>query len=666
LVSIVNGRIVYNPNGLPAAHIDPATLQDVPAVDSFTYVLADEFGATAAATVTVTVRPFDLTTANDVVNFATDGHNHTVNAVIGAPGTATLNSGDQLTGGAGSDTLAIVGDNAAFSLASLATFSGFEAVRLDGTGESLTLRNGASLTVNGGSGNTVTLSTSGDVVRFAGGSNTVNATIGGTLNAGDSLTGGSGVDTLVLTNGGTANLNALAAFAGFEAVRLAGTGETLVLRNGVDLAVAAGSNNTVTLGTGSDAVTFAGGTNTVNATAATLNAGDRLLGGSNTDTLALSGAGSFDLSALATFSGFEAVALDRNLGETLVLRNGVNLAVTGASNDTVTLGTGNETVSFTGGTNTVNAVIGTGATLGAADRLSGGGGTDTLALTGDGGALDLNTLATFTGFERVSLGGAGEILTLRNGTSLTVLGGHGNAVVLGSGSDTVSFTDGANTVTAATATLNGGDSLAGGTGTDTLVLTGGGSFNLNAIAGLSGFETVSLTQPATLILRNGAGLAATGSAAGDTITGGTGNDTIAGAGGADSLSGGAGADHFVYTAAGGGAQSSVQTGLDVIADFAHGTDKIDLNGFAFTPLEKALTADAAVNGFTGGSVANYFHAAAADGPAIKVEYLNGTTQAQVYVDVNRDGNFDKATDIAIHLNNIAATAHLTLGDFSFG
>jgi Ca2+-binding RTX toxin-like protein len=161
-------------------------------------------------------------------------------------------------------------------------------------------------------------------------------------------------------------------------------------------------------------------------------------------------------------------------------------------------------------------------------------------------------------------------------------------------------------------------------------------------------------------------LTATGSASADTITGGTGNDTIVGGGGGDSLTGGAGADHFVYTAAGGGAQSSVQTGLDVIADFAHGTDRIDLNGFGFTAPEKALAADAAVNGFTGGSVANYFHAAGVDGPAVKVEYLNGTTQAQVYIDVNRDGNFDRAVDITIHLNNIAATAHLTLADFSFG
>jgi Ca2+-binding RTX toxin-like protein len=161
-------------------------------------------------------------------------------------------------------------------------------------------------------------------------------------------------------------------------------------------------------------------------------------------------------------------------------------------------------------------------------------------------------------------------------------------------------------------------------------------------------------------------LTANGSTVGDTITGGTGNDTIIGGGGADSVTGGGGADHFVYTVAGDAAQSSVQAGLDVIADFTHLTDKIDLNGFGFTAPEKALAADAAVASFASASAANYFHSAGVDGPAIKVEYLSGTTQAQVYVDVNKDGNFDRATDIAIHFNNIAATAHLTLADFSFG
>src|SRR2546429_1000386 len=113
----------------------------------------------------------------------------------------------------------------------------------------------------------------------------------------------------------------------------------------------------------------------------------------------------------------------------------------------------------------------TASTLLAADGLTGGSGTDTLALTG-AGSFDLSSLAAFAGFENVNLNGTGEILTLKTGQALTVAGGSGNTVTLGTGTDMVSFTGGANTVNATSTTLNAGDSLTGGAGTDTLALTG--------------------------------------------------------------------------------------------------------------------------------------------------------------------------------------------------
>jgi len=75
-------------------------------------------------------------------------------------------------------------------------------------------------------------------------------------------------------------------------------------------------------------VTFTSGTNTINGTVgagATLNAGDQLTGGSGTDTLASTGAGTADLFALAAFSGIENVTLAAS--ETLVLRNSIGLNV---------------------------------------------------------------------------------------------------------------------------------------------------------------------------------------------------------------------------------------------------------------------------------------------------------------------------------------------------
>jgi Ca2+-binding RTX toxin-like protein len=58
--------------------------------------------------------------------------------------------------------------------------------------------------------------------------------------------------------------------------------------------------------------TFVGGAgaNTVYGTAATLNAGDSLTGGSGNNVLELIGSGSFYVSQLASFTGFQSIKLD--------------------------------------------------------------------------------------------------------------------------------------------------------------------------------------------------------------------------------------------------------------------------------------------------------------------------------------------------------------------
>ena len=89
---------------------------------------------------------------------------------------ATLNSGDFLMTG-GTDSLSIFGAGS-FDLNSLAAFTGFEAVTLTGRGESLTLKNDQTLSVNADSSETVTLSTGNDTVTFASGMNFDNQPLG--------------------------------------------------------------------------------------------------------------------------------------------------------------------------------------------------------------------------------------------------------------------------------------------------------------------------------------------------------------------------------------------------------------------------------------------------------------------------------------------------------
>jgi hypothetical protein len=169
-----------------------------------------------------------LGTGSDTVSFT--GGTNTVNAVIGTG--ATLNSTDKLTGGTSTDTLSLSGTGS-FDMNSLVGFSAFEFVNLTGTGESLTLRNSQSVTVNAGSGNTVTLGTGSEAVSFTDGTNTINAKIGtgATLNSGDSLTGGTGTDTLSLSGTGSFDLNNLSKFTGFEEVDLTGSGQTLIVKD---------------------------------------------------------------------------------------------------------------------------------------------------------------------------------------------------------------------------------------------------------------------------------------------------------------------------------------------------------------------------------------------------------------------------------------------------
>src|SRR3954470_19788779 len=84
-----------------------------------------------------------------------------------------------------------------------------------------------------------------------------------------------------------------------------------------------------TLTTGTDTFVGTSADETVNGTSAALNATDSLDGGTGYDALALFGSGTFDLSSLAQFIGFEEVDVTNITGgaSNLTLRNGVDLTV---------------------------------------------------------------------------------------------------------------------------------------------------------------------------------------------------------------------------------------------------------------------------------------------------------------------------------------------------
>ena len=113
--------------------------------------------------------------------------------------------------------------------------------------------------------------------------------------------------------------------------------------------------------------------------------------------------------------------------------------------------------------------------------------------------------------------------------------------------------------------LSGDDFLYGGTGLDTLH----GSRGNDWLFGGDGNDRL-YGDTGDDLLRGDAGH--------DILKGGDGNDMFFGGAGGDALYGGAGADLFRYTAA----TDSQAGGLDVIYDFEHGSDKIDLRALGYT------------------------------------------------------------------------------------
>jgi Ca2+-binding RTX toxin-like protein len=198
------------------------------------------------------------------------------------------------------------------------------------------------------------------------------------------------------------------------------------------------------------------------------------------------------------------------------------------------------------------------------------------------GSLDLNNSGHING--QILLHEAGNDMVVNTGTiSGDVHLGDGNDTFSGSGgfSGTIFGEGGDDTVTGGASA----DLIIGGAGSD--VLDGGAGSDI--ISG--GSEADMLTGGAgDDILGGGAGADRLNGGAGlDVLNGGSEADILAGGLGNDRLTGGAGNDKFVFDAALGIANR------DIVTDFVHGLDKLQLDDAIFKTL-------------VGGLKAGFFHA----------------------------------------------------------
>nr|WP_292036527.1 calcium-binding protein [Mesorhizobium sp.] len=318
--------------------------------------------------------------------------------------------------------------------------------------------------------------------------------------------------------------------------------------------------------------------------------------------------------ALVTITQDNVATLDGTSGnDILVSSNGGATLVGGTGNDILLGGSGNDTYQFgladghdiisdvgSGGDSiqivtsapldstsigTLNfervsndLVIDVGATeITVRDQYVGSGNVESIQFT-NGGTVYGYALSSSSYRLQTTLSGGGTddvIASTSAGQALT--GGNGNDLLFGNGGDD--------------STINGGsgnDLIVGGTGNDTLV---GGGDN-------------------------------------DTLVGGDGNDTLTGGAGIDTLTGGIGSDIFNYGSA--VSDSPASAANDIITDFVHGVDKIDLSSI---DANTASGGDQAFlfGGFNANTVANSITWSEVGGNTIVHVDVTGNTTADFQI-----------------------------------
>jgi hypothetical protein len=356
-----------------------------------------------------------------------------------------------------------------------------------------------------------TLTAGADTVAGGAADDTVTGTAA-TLNAGDSLTGGAGIDTLALYGGGTFHVDQLASFTGFESITLINWmyGPSSLFLGGQSITVAGYDDVGLYVYLGSGAVTFQGnnGPNNVvySTSASNWNAGNSIDGGLLYGRVYLN-SNSTDSAVydLTTNTLTRIYSLD-GLGNNLTVK--VNSAVAGGVTSFDAYGTNSKLVTsdaaldlshnaVTGFTVASSNATGTNFTvsyIGNAYQVTGGSGTDTITAQGFAfSAAQRNVIFAASSIEKI-IDQTGTYTSPKQ--SVTVGSGQAN-FTLTVGADTVVGGAEDDTVIGTAGTLNLGDSLTGGAGIDTLALVGGGTYHVDQLASFTGFELIRLISPAS-------------------------------------------------------------------------------------------------------------------------------------------------------------------------
>jgi hypothetical protein len=332
------------------------------------------------------VDTFTLTADNDT--FVASASGSTVHGSV-----ATLTPGDSLTGGAGTDVLALVGTGF-LHVDQLATFTGFEKITLDNANPQFAdLWLGSQPIEVDATGYAYILV---DSSANWNGSNVIKGDPAGATNVQFSNSGPNPVTYDLTSN----------TFSGVSSVGTASIGVTLLIDNSVTAGV--GSFTSISandkLVTASSTLDLSHTPVSGFAVASTNGSGTSFNVGDLVTALQIAGGPGHDT---ITTSAFTFTAAERNAifatssVETIVDPSGTYNAPA-PSPDIVGLTAGQDTFVAPASGSTVYGTAATMAFGPSGDSLTGGAGTDVLALVGPGN-FALDQLATFTGFEEITL-----------------------------------------------------------------------------------------------------------------------------------------------------------------------------------------------------------------------------------------------------------------------
>ncbi|MEH2156937.1 beta strand repeat-containing protein [Nostoc sp.] len=409
-----------------------------------------------------------------------------------------------------------------------------------------------------------------DLIKTGAGNDTINAGLGGgSINDGDVVYGGDGIDRLIVDysvgdtgtgmrfDGSSTYGSAIRQVSSTDNTRLDFIGFhnieqfTVIGTSKDDTIKTVAGNDIINGGAGNDTINTAAGNDTINGGAGndTIDGGagnDVMTGGTGNDTYIVDSTGDIvtETSTLST----EIDTVKASITYTLTA-NVENLILTGSNAINGTGNSLNNTLTGEGvGDNILNGGAGN-------DTLDGGAGTDTL----DGGAGN-DTLIASIGKD-VMKGGTGNdtyIVGVSNDDIIIENAGEGIDTVQAPYTSAQGYTLGANL--------------------ENLILIGGGTEGTG-----NTLDNILTGNAKNNTLNGGSGK--------DTLIGGLGDDTFIGGSGDDILTGGGNNDFFLYNT--NAAFTNAALGIDLITDFVRGSDKIILDKTTFTVLQSS-----AGNGFS--------------------------------------------------------------------